>query len=135
MTVIDWNESYSVGVAELDEQHRGLLKILNNLSTAKQHHSDPSVFFETLNDLTQYAQNHFTTEERYMAEYGYPGLQAQKKDHESFIEKVFLLNEQRQRGDADLCANIIAFLKDWYLSHILGMDKQYEKFFNEKGVS
>jgi hemerythrin-like metal-binding protein len=135
MTAIDWNDTYSVGVAELDEQHKGLLKILNDLSEANRGPSGTSVFFKTLNDLTQYAQNHFATEERYMEKHGYPGLEEQQKDHESFVEKVFLFNEQREKGDTDLYQDIVVFLKDWYLSHILGMDKQYKKFFAEKGVS
>ena len=135
MAVIEWQASYSVGVAELDEQHKRLLKIMNNLSEVKRHHSDPSVFFQTLNELIQYAQNHFATEERYMEKYGFGGLQEHQQAHASFAQEVFALNEAVAQGRQDVCEKILEFVKDWYLSHVLGMDQRYKTFFAEKGIS
>ena len=88
-----------------------------------------------LNAMVKYAELHFTTEEKLMKKYGYEGLEMQQNEHDSFTMKVFALNEELAQAKGDIYSDLIIFLKEWYVSHILGTDKEYLDFFKEKGVT
>ena len=135
MGMIPWKDAYSVGIKEIDGQHKSLLEIINGLSEVERRAVDNKAFFATLNGLIKYAQEHFRTEERYMEEYGYPDLGPHQEAHAAFTEDVFSLQELLSKGDAAILQKILDFLKDWYISHILGTDREYIDFFAEKGLT
>lgn len=131
MSVLEWKESYSVGIKKIDQQHKKLLEIMNELSELD---TEEKEFFVILNSMIEYANSHFKTEEKYMEEYEYPELEQQKKEHNDFIERVFSLNEELVDGNKEIHYKISDFLKDWYISHVLGTDMKYKDFFAEKGL-
>ena len=134
MTKLVWKDEYSVGVKELDKQHEKLLDLINRLYEENPDKSLDDCFWH-LNTMIKYAELHFTTEENLMEKYGYEGLEIQQNEHDSFTMKVFALNEELAQEKGDIYSDIIVFLKEWYVSHILGTDKEYMDFFKEKGVT
>ena len=108
MATIAWKKSFSVGIKEIDEQHKYLLKLINAFSEEKKRSSDTKVLFGMLNELVKYADSHFTKEE------------------------VFALNERLAKEDNATVLEITDFLKDWYISHVLGTDRGYVDFFAKK---
>lgn len=128
MEKICWKEEYSVGVEILDNQHRRLLELVNQI----WEHRDKDEADDALGQMVRYAKEHFSEEEKLMRQYGYAGLGTQKKQHAYFIDTtaelaVSMLNDkQATRGE------IAEFLKLWWTTHILREDMKYKEFFKTR---
>lgn len=135
MAFFEWNDSYSVGVRELDAQHKQLIAILSELYDAMQSGKANDIMGQIINKLVNYTKTHFATEEKYMSQYGYPDLAAQQREHKIFTDKVIKFKEDFNSGRISMSASVTSFVKDWLISHISGTDKKYTSFFQSKGVS
>lgn len=135
MAFIAWDEKYSVGVKELDTQHKQLITILSDLYEAMQAQKANDVIGQIISKLVNYTKTHFTTEERYMTQYNYPDLASQKREHAAFADKVMKFKEEFDSGRTSLSVSVTSFVKDWLFSHISGSDKKYGPFLNSKGVN
>lgn len=135
MAFISWDEKYTIGIKELDAQHRQLVVLLGELYDAMQTSNTADSLGRTLSQLVAYTRTHFATEERYMAQYGYPGLEAQKKEHANFVDKILKFKNDFDSGRTTLSVSLATFVKDWLFTHILGSDKQYGPFLISKGAS
>jgi hemerythrin len=134
MALIQWDESYSVNIKEIDAQHRQLANLINELHQAMSLGQGKDVIGEILNSLVAYTQTHFSTEERLMSLYAYPEFQKHKAEHEALTLRVLEYERQYQLGQIALTVQVSAFLKDWLIKHVLGTDKRYSGFLNGKGV-
>lgn len=135
MAFFNWDDKYSVGIRELDFQHKQLINILNELYEAMQNTTAQSSLGKILSELATYTKVHFATEEKYLEKYNYIGLANQVREHEKFVEKVNSFKQDFEAGKLALSLNIASFVKDWLSNHILGSDKQYGSFLVSKGVS
>lgn len=134
MAFIEWDEKYSVGVRELDSQHKQLIKILCELYEAMQAQKTNDVLGKILNELLSYTKTHFATEEKYMSQHGYPDLAAQKKEHEMFTAKIAEFKDSFDSGRTSISVSVTSFVKNWLFNHILASDKKYGPFFASKGI-
>ncbi len=135
MALLSWNERYSVGIREVDEQHKKLIDMINQLHDAMLSGKGREILDKIINSLVDYTKTHFSTEERLMKEYGYPGYLNHKAQHEEFIKKVAEFQRKFENGELTLSMEIMQFLKNWLSEHILGSDKKFGPFLNEKGVA
>lgn len=135
MVLFAWDAKYSVGVRELDAQHKQLVDMLNELYEAMQSQQGNAILGAIINKLVSYTRTHFTTEERYMSQYGYPDLAAQKREHAMFTDKVMAFKNDFDSGRVSITVSVTSFLKTWLMEHISGSDKKYGPFLNAKGVS
>ena len=133
MPFLEWKDSYNLGVKEIDNQHRGLFDIISKLFTSRSYDSDGKYFFLMLNKFVEYAQVHFTTEERYMQEAQYPKFAEHQHEHELFIAQVSRLIQDVEKKEPETEDKTLYFLKDWYIAHILGTDRDLEKTLQAKG--
>lgn len=127
MGAIEWDERYSVGVEELDEQHKQLFRILDALFESEQAAVDSREILNVLAELREYAALHFATEERYMAEWGYPDLANHKWAHAQYRKKVDELCSGGATDPDTVLSNMIEFLYTWLSVHILSCDKDYAR--------
>jgi len=134
MAFIEWKNEYSVNVAEIDEQHRQLVVMINRLHDGMKARQGQSVLKETLADLASYAVGHFGTEEKYFNQFGYPSAPVHKIEHDRFVGKVVQYKKDFDSGKVMMSMDVMDFLKNWLVSHIQGSDKKYSTFFNEKGL-
>jgi hemerythrin len=135
MPLIDWNDRYSVGVRSLDAQHRQLIDILNQLHQAMSTANSQQVLPALMRQLSQYATAHLQAEERMLRAQGYPGFAQHKAQHDSYIAKVKDFQEQLSKNPTGASIGLMGFLREWWTSHILTVDKQYSQFLKTKGVS
>jgi hemerythrin-like metal-binding protein len=84
--------------------------------------------------MTRYAQTHFKTEERLMEAYGYPGLEEQKIQHRDFRKKTVGFSTATTLGMDQIPEDLLKYLSDWLVHHILEDDMAYRAFFKDKGV-
>lgn len=134
MAYIILDEKYSVGVKETDLQHKKLVELINSLHDAMKEGKGKDVLARVLQELVKYAASHFATEEKYMTQFNYPGYSAHKAEHEKFVAKVVDFQKDFDSGKAVMTLEVMSFLKDWLVKHILGTDKKYGPFFNEHGL-
>jgi hemerythrin len=133
-SVIKWEASYSVNIAEIDQQHQMLIAMINELSDSVSQSKGREVQEKVLNGLASYAKEHFATEERYFDKYAYPWSVTHKAEHAAFTQKVVQFVQDYQAGKAGLNNQILSFLSDWLKNHIIGKDKTYSYFFTMKGL-
>jgi hemerythrin len=131
---IEWRDSYSVGIEELDAQHRKLLELINEISKADDAGTSKSSCFAILNSMIRYAEEHFTTEERYLESNAYPKCLEQKRAHEKFVQETFDKARQLEEEGMLTIGGITMYLEDWYKDHILGFDQDYKAFFEKRWV-
>ena len=133
MKQITWDDRFSVGVKEIDQQHRGLLDILNRIIDSIQNGKEWKSTSEIIDLLINYAYNHFATEERYMRDAEYPDLTFHVSLHLEFIRKVFEMSQEAKVKGPEMQREELIFLAGWYNSHILGVDRKYMDSLAAKG--
>ena len=132
MSLMTWNENLAVNIAEVDQQHQELFQLVNGVHESLS--GDRAVLGEKLNGLVQFVLNHFATEEKLMIENEYPNYAQHKEMHDNLVSTVAALQEKFNEGEADLTEDVTAFVRDWLLEHIPGIDQQYGPYLNEKGI-
>ena len=131
---IQWKDEYNVGIDSIDQQHRKLVNLINQLQTAVDYSTGEEFEREALDELVDYTKTHFGYEEGLMEEYGYPDFEPHKAQHRKMIAKVEeVLAEYEQDHDRAM-DNAVTFLKNWLINHINGTDKQYSSYLIEKGA-
>ncbi|UCE41366.1 MAG: hemerythrin family protein [Candidatus Aminicenantes bacterium] len=137
MAKIEWDDSLSVGVGLIDEQHKMLIQKLRDLSDALDEGREFNKIMKTLDFMIDYTDFHFSTEEKHMAEHDYPELEDQKNQHEHFkVTLNHILEDFKEEGPTKaLATSINVFLLNWLINHIKGTDLKLGKFFAEKGLT
>jgi hemerythrin len=125
MAHIQWKDRYNIGFREIDAQHHGLLDLLNELSDQMDGQKHPGSVAQIFVALGDYAKTHFSTEERYMQAAGYSKLADHRQEHAAFVARVQELSRAYDPGDPHLAEEASAFLRDWYLNHIIKSDQDY----------
>lgn len=135
MSLITWSEEFSVNIKEVDNQHRQLIEIINQLQRAMKEGKSASVLNDILQRLIDYTDYHFSTEERLMEAYNYPGYVHHKAQHEALKRKVQEFQRLYKQNPTGLSVQLLNFLKTWLNDHILNTDKQYTRHLNNQGVT
>jgi hemerythrin len=133
MALLAWNDSYSVKVKEIDDQHRKLIDMINELHDAMKVGKGKEVIGKVLTALTDYTRRHFSAEENLMKLHGYPAYEEHKKSHNQLVVQVADIQKKYSDGGV-LSQEVLAFLKDWLINHIKGMDQKYGPHLNAKGL-
>ncbi len=135
MPIIAWTEDMLVHIEKMDNQHKKLLSILNDLNDAMLQEKDKEVLSGIINALADYTYYHFMTEEKYLDQFEYPETTRHKNEHRYFAEEVTRFQQQFDQGEKTLSGDIILFLKSWVFNHIRKSDQKYSPFLNARGVT
>ena len=128
MPLFFWKKSYEINVPEIDMQHRQLVGLINELSDAMMVKQGHRALRHILEELVDYIQLHFTTEEAVMQKMNYPGLNEHSREHLDLTRQVLEFKE-RYLQDHDLKpSELLDFLCDWLKNHIMVNDKDFGKF-------
>jgi len=131
MKLLKWKDAYSMGEDKIDEQHKGLFKLSNEIYNLVEAGVDEAeIFRELFIALNDYTVEHFIYEEMYMQAQGYPALKEHIEQHIEFsrtLKKVALgINKDSHIKD------IGEFVTTWLLQHVLDEDMKYKKFVESK---
>ena len=88
MEKISWSPDFSVGILEIDRQHKELINLINKSIESINSVRNVEIVAEILSEMVSYANYHFETEEQYMREHNYPDYLIQKEQHSQFVEKT-----------------------------------------------
>ena len=134
MPMIAWSNQFSVGVQEVDKQHQVLVGILNRLGTALDGQVSGVDNRQVIDELEQYTVYHFGTEERLMREISYAGIDRHVHEHQAFVKQVSQMVTQLDHGQGPSLVELLLFLRDWLVSHILHSDRDMGDALNLAGV-
>lgn len=125
MTHIQWKDRYNIDYKDIDRQHRSLLAVLNEAIDLVREGAAGAQVSALFSRLVEYARRHFTYEEFYMEKGRFPGLSAHRQQHQGFIRKLLEIDARYDADDPRALAEILDFLKSWYVGHILNSDQEY----------
>lgn len=132
--LIEWGPKYYIGLKEIDDQHKVLVEIINKLYTAFGSNKNKKEIKKNLKELIDYTVYHFGNEEEYFKKFGYKDTPRHIEQHHKFVDKVKSFANEFEKGDATVSLDIINFLKDWLINHILKIDVKYVSFLKDHGV-
>ncbi|MDJ0610300.1 MAG: bacteriohemerythrin [Kiloniellales bacterium] len=145
MFFMQWTPGMSVGVPELDDDHKVLIRVINQLAENAESDGRPAVVRQCLYALMRYAEYHFGREEEVMNACGFPELSTHREEHQRFITKIRSVAASFEQGEsgpeaaagkttasikdsetgARLDQELLDFLKNWLNHHILVIDMAY----------
>lgn len=131
--LIEWDESLSVGNGKIDSQHKVLIKLINDLNEAFSEGRTRDAIGKILEELANYTVTHFSDEESIMTKGKYPDLEDHKKIHVKFVSTVQQTIEDFKSGKAMVSKDLMIFLKEWLIEHIMGTDQKYKSYV--KGIN
>ncbi|MCX8070655.1 MAG: bacteriohemerythrin [Thermodesulfovibrionales bacterium] len=134
MPFLVWDDRYKVNIAEIDMQHKRLFDMVNDMHKAMKSGSADDIIGIILEQLINYCDIHFVTEEKYMSLHNYPDFISHKKAHEYLTKKTHELYLKFKSGEKVLSFDVMDFLKDWLQNHILSVDKKFGPYLISKGV-
>lgn len=130
--MIQWKDEYSVGVAEMDQEHRRLIAMISSLHAAMTAGMGRMTLAEVSREMLDYAGTHFVDEESLMQACGFPDLAAHKAQHQVFLGKTLDIKDRIDRGELVFSIEVLGFLKNWLVDHIQSLDKKYGAFIASK---
>jgi len=128
MPHLEWDETLKIGVESIDSQHRGFIRMANDLHDAlmRGRAGDLGEVRDlTLAKLRKYLREHFQDEEDYMARMEYPGLEDHRRAHEEFTARIREYEARIAEGHTALSSELMKTLLDWFENHVLTEDMKY----------
>ena len=123
MALLLWQDNLNTGIQVIDDQHRRIVEMINQLHAAQTGGSQ-LVVAEVIDELVDYTLSHFAFEEELMEEAGYPFCAAHKRVHEVFTKRVSEYRMRFQAGE-DVVDELKSMLSRWLFNHIRSDDRAY----------
>jgi hemerythrin len=130
MVMIEWNDSYSAGVEQIDQQHRAFLALINRLSILQERGTPPAMTRRVLLELLKYTEYHFVSEENLMILTECPLLPQQQLEHSKLLQTMAERYEAFGKGQETL-ESILKFLVRWFTTHTSDLDKAAGFYINK----
>jgi hemerythrin len=130
MVIFEWNDDLSVGIEKIDNQHKELIRKLDDLAECILQKKGKNKIGSILRFMEDYGKMHFSTEEEFMSKYNYPGLDEQRMQHEKFnITTAKLIKQLESEKDMESFASSVQrYLIDWLILHIKTSDRKFGEF-------
>lgn len=126
-----WSDDYSIGIEEIDSQHRRFLALIQEIYGLKQPESKGAVLQNLVEELEKYLIFHTRSEEMLMVLYDYPKKSIQHEEHQKVLKKVGEKIDHLA-GNQDNVADLLIFLMKWFINHTTYLDKELGLYIQEK---
>ena len=120
VNLINWKNEYSVGVDEIDAQHKNLLDMLNTLLQAIVEKTSKEGMEKVLEEMINYVDFHFKSEEKYTKPH--PNFSEHRLEHWQFVKTTMEFQKKFGRNENISIQEIFEFLVNWLTNHIIGTD-------------
>lgn len=132
-SLVVWSDDFNLGMPEIDAQHKVLIDLINQVWVAVVKKPNREESIRILEELEKYTVTHFTAEEIFMIEMGYQNFPEHKDGHEQFVARIAQEKAAIVAGKP-VTLDILRFLKDWLINHILVSDKAYAEEFKKRSA-
>jgi hemerythrin len=131
---IEWSNVISVGIEEIDTQHKLIVDLVNEIHDAIQQRLGAKITGDVLQRLDEYVRVHFIVEESLMRILHYPDYERHKGEHEKLIKQLLGFRDKLSAGKVSISFELDHFLRTWLTKHIMEVDKHYATFFLERDI-
>ena len=131
MEKIIWNDRFNLQIEVIDRQHRRLVDLMNRLIAIQGEKASDDDIADILGAMTNYLGYHFDTEEQLMLDHGYPELESHREEHQAFVTQTAYFIATYREGGASLKSDILLFLKEWLVEHIVKTDAHFGQFMKD----
>jgi hemerythrin len=132
--LVHWNDDFELNIKEIDQQHRKFIDMINILYDSIIRKEDNETLAKTIADMRDYAFVHFKTEEKLFAQVGYEETEAHQEEHHFFLENIEKFYVEYQMYDTTLAVEVLTFLQEWLINHIMHSDRKYLTSFMIHGI-
>ena len=135
MAEMIWNETMSVGVGGLDDDHKELVALLNEMDEAVAAGQNRDAINAIIDRLTESIKTHFAKEEALMAKSGFPGAAEHTREHDETLKAVLEWQAHFRSSSAPMMSpEILSGFQSWLDNNIQGADMVYGPYLNAKGI-
>lgn len=131
---ITWKDEYDLGIESIDVQHRKLIDIINILEDAMRSGESGDEMSAATAKMRAYAEEHLAYEERLFERCGYTESDSHRAEHDVFRETIDEFQERTKGRDPIVAIEMLGYLEEWLMKHILVTDKKYVAAFTENGI-
>ena len=131
--IFSWKPSDNVDIALLDQQHRALYAIAQELYDALSRADGVSVAEDVFTRLMEYSANHFAAEERMMEKHDFPHLKTHRLEHRAFATRLMAFKKNFKAGNASVLSDLLPYLQCWIKDHVQRSDHQYSEYLKAHG--
>ncbi|MBF0620892.1 MAG: bacteriohemerythrin [Magnetococcales bacterium] len=132
--VIEWRDTLSVHVNSLDNDHKQLIKMINDLHSAMKNGYNRKELGTVIQSFQDHCNNHFEREEQLMKRHRFPLYEEHKEEHDSLMKTLDSIKSQFDSGYFAVAIDALSFSRLWLNQHILESDMKYRDYFIEKGI-
>jgi len=132
--IVTWDPKYSVGIKIIDEQHRELVSLTNQLHKActSGETSIADEFKDIMQQMVEYVRMHFSTENVLLESVGFPDYPEHKKLHETLVKDILTAVKEFEGGNRLAPNHFVRTLKEWIFGHIAFFDQAYAHYIHEQ---
>ncbi len=134
MPKVEWKPTYNTDINEIDDQHKKLIEVINELYDCMEHKTKRGSTDKIFSQLFEYAETHFATEEKYMKQFNFDKYEDHVIEHKYFKKHLNDLKEKYPTCSERTIIELLNFLKDWFLNHVIDIDKEYVLLFKANGL-
>jgi hemerythrin len=124
---------YRIGIDAMDAQHARWIQLIDKFRTVATDHmrdqTGHAAARDALDKLLEYTRLHFASEEKLLAEHGYPDLDVHREEHRKLEAAVVALRDElhaHKTHSTPLKLNLLATI--WLMEHITQDDRKYAPF-------
>jgi hemerythrin len=129
LSLLAWNDSFLIGIPEIDKQHEHMFDILNRVEAAMQAGGQKRDVIRTLSELASYTRYHFSAEENLMRASGFPGTAEHVRRHQTMQSQAEDYTDDIYAGRTVVMLKLLAALKDGLSHHILEDDHRFASYY------
>lgn len=133
-SLVTWSDEFSLGMPEVDAQHKALIDLINRVWISLVKKANHEQTLKIVEELEKYTLTHFTVEEIFMREIAYSQFDEHKKEHEKFVARIAQEKMKIVAGHP-VTLDMLHFLRDWLINHILVSDKRYAEEYKKRSGS
>ncbi len=130
-SAVDWTGDLSVNVKLIDDEHKMLLSVYNDLVESLQRHDQAAVVDKVMKELFAYTQYHFGHEDELMSSYGYDDIEAHRAQHAGFVDRLHAMEQSIAAGQ-DTAEHLAEFVRSWITGHIKVADRKLGTFLKDR---
>jgi hemerythrin len=134
MDLIKWRESYETGIISMDTQHKKLIDLINKLYNVIRKNESIGIVDDVLKEMIKYGDIHLKNEEDLLKDNNYPDITNHIAQHQYYLEKLDAIMTKSIREKELAEKDTYAFLRQWWMTHIVAEDKKYGEFLKSKGA-
>jgi len=135
MAILEWDDSMAVGVYLVDEQHKELVVLINNIADAVQSGASVSEVSRFIRRFYNYTIVHFQTEESLMDHNSYADYFTQVREHLDCSTKALEFHRRFvEEAEFDL-VEFLEYIVGWFRSHTTGIDQGLTEYLVARGLT